>query len=110
MKGILNSLFESPNNYPPLAELIGTKTTLSSRYVLRSNEEIQLLDLKLDSPIGFIEGGAFIMAGYELRQGNFKGEINHIEHLSSLLGKKVEGKLLLEAHAAGPLSSPSLSL
>ena len=110
LEGHFKLSFESPENHPILAGLVGTKTTLSSRYILRSNKEIQLFDLKLDTPIGFIEGGTFITANYEIRRGNFKGEINHIEHLNPLFGKIVEGKAISLRPMRSTRRSPTLAL
>ena len=102
------SLHSATDNSNYLSTLIGQHTALRSRYRLKSKEEIELFDLKIDNPSLFLEGSAVLTSSPEIHHGFFKGEIKNLERFQSWLGKDVKGKLKFEAHAIGPLQAPSL--
>jgi translocation and assembly module TamB len=85
-------------------------SSLRSRYLLKSKNEIELFDLKIDNPSFFLEGDAILTSDLEVHQGNFKGEIENLERFRALAGKEVQGKLTFDGHADGLLQSPSLIL
>lgn len=104
------SLHSTPTDSPLLSVLIGEKTSLRSRYLLKSKRAIELFDLKVNNPSFVLQGEATLTSQGEIQQGSFTGEIENLERFQPWLGKDVQGHLAFEGKASGAIHSPSMTL
>lgn len=108
IEGHLKLSLQYPADDTWLTPLIGERTIVKSRYILHPKQAVELFDLQIDAPHFMLEGGIILTADREIHHGNFKGEFKNLEYIQTLLDKDLEGKILFEGHASGPLQTPSL--
>lgn len=97
-----NEIFDS--------SLTGEEILLKGRYSFRSNEEIELIHLNIETAPIIAEGSGTIDTYLQVHEGLFIGEVKDLHRFEKLIGKKIDGKISFDGSLSGFALSPHLKL
>lgn len=90
-----------------ISALLEQQTLVRGHYLLKSNQTIELADLKIENPNFVVKGNSLFNLDHLLERGHFHGKIFNLENFKDFMGKEVKGNLNFDLQASGPLLAPS---